>query len=138
VSVGRTFRGKLSRPERPTEMARLGDQLQAIRQICRADHPSTSVVCAVPPVTPVVCIDRRLPKPELAQLRAGVETLVLRALSGSTSIQSLSDISSCRMGFAITIAYTTSPNCKDQHRVNSWEKQVAGRFRFIRGIALPH
>jgi hypothetical protein len=85
VSVGRTFRGKLSRPERPTEMARLGDQLQAIRQICRADHPSTSVVCAVPPVTPVVCIDRRLPKPELAQLRAGVETLVLRALTSGIS-----------------------------------------------------
>ena len=85
MSAQRTFRGKLSRPERPTEMARLGDQLQAIRQICRADQPGALPEQAAPPAKPVVCIDRRLPKPELAQLRAGVESLVLRALTSGIS-----------------------------------------------------
>jgi hypothetical protein len=65
-------------------MARLGDNLQAIRQVCRADDP-TPTIHAVPVVKPVVSIDRRIPKPELAQLRAGVTDLVLRALKARIS-----------------------------------------------------
>lgn len=76
MSRGRTFRGKPSRPPRPMEMARLGSDLHAIRNQCDADRGSPK---------PVVCIDRRLPKPELAQLRAGVESLVLRALTSGIS-----------------------------------------------------
>lgn len=56
-------------------MERLGDELRAIRQVCRADHGNK----------PVVCIARRLPKPELAQLRAGVTDLALRSLLAGIS-----------------------------------------------------
>jgi hypothetical protein len=57
-------------------MARLGDELQAIRQHCDVDRGSPK---------PVVCIAQRRVAPELTSLRLGVSNLVLQALLGGVS-----------------------------------------------------
>jgi hypothetical protein len=76
VSAARTFRGKLSRPERPIEMARLGDELQAVRQRCTLDRGHAK---------PVISIAHRRPSPQLARLREGVARLVYEALVAGIS-----------------------------------------------------
>jgi hypothetical protein len=70
--VGRTFRGKRSRPPRVDEMAALGNDLYGIRRQCDVDRGGYP--------KPVVCIAHRRPSPELARLRERVAQLVYEAL----------------------------------------------------------